>query len=159
MNPRISFDVVNKSIGVKGVIDDPFTIFCELVNLNLEEKDLTTASDDESLLVDKIHVTKILVIDLLLIVVLFFFILWMILVGFSCFNSLITDNWTVILYLNWDSERLSLSIERVNLIVILVVVALLREIFLVAFKLNLSVVMNFLISQGFKRHSDPINHF
>jgi len=75
---------------------------------------LTGASDDERLLVDEIHVSQILVVDFLIVIVLLKFVL------------------RVLDIFHWDSERMTLAIKGIDLIIVLVVVALLREVLLVA---------------------------
>jgi hypothetical protein len=77
LNPWITFDVIDESICVKRVIDYPLSILRELVNFNFEEQNLAAAPDDQSLLINQVHVSKILVVDLLLIEFIFIFILIM----------------------------------------------------------------------------------
>ena len=59
------------------MIDYPLSILRELVNFNLEEQNLAAAPDDQSLLINQVHVSKILVVDLLLVEFIFIFILIM----------------------------------------------------------------------------------
>lgn len=86
LNPRVALDVVDEPIGVKCVIDHPLSVLGELVDFDLEEKDLAAASDDKRLLVDEVHVTKILVVDFLVIIIFFILILWVNLVRFCWYT-------------------------------------------------------------------------
>ena len=78
------------------------------------------------MLIDQEHGSQVLVIDLLLVEFVFAFILFVLLQG------------------DWHSERVTLSVEGVHLIVVRVVEALLREVFAVAIHHNLCVVQNLL---------------
>jgi len=62
------------------VIDHPLSILGKLINFNLEEQDLAAAPDDKSLLVNQVHVSEILVVDLLLVAIIFIFVLVMLFV-------------------------------------------------------------------------------
>ena len=115
LDPRVTFDIIDESICVNLMVYHPFSVFCELINFNFEEQNLTGASDDERLLVDEIHVSQILFVDFLKVVVLLILVLR------------VFDNF------HWDSERMALAIKGIDLIIVRVVVALLREVLLVAF--------------------------
>ena len=126
------------------MVDYPFTILSELVNLDFEEKDLAAASNYKSLLVDKVHISKIFVIDLLRIVVFLFFVLVML----SICLILVLLLWDI--NLDWHSERLSLPVEGIHLIVVRIVVALLREVLLVAREWHLRDAMDLLVAKGWQ---------
>jgi hypothetical protein len=121
LNPDVALDVIQEPICFQGVVDDPFPILSELIDLDLEEKDLAAAPDDEGLLIDQVHVSEVLVIDFLFVKTQLVFVLGVVCVG---------------IHLDWDPERVALTIEAVYLIVVAIVVTLLGEVFLVAFQLD-----------------------
>jgi len=65
------------------MIDHPLSIIGELINFNFEEQDLAAAPDDKSLLINQVHVSEILVVDLLLVAIIFIFVLVMLFVCFT----------------------------------------------------------------------------
>jgi len=67
------------------MIDHPLSILGELINFNLEEQDLAAAPDDKSLLINKVHVSEILVVDFLFVAIIFTFVLVMLFVCFTLF--------------------------------------------------------------------------
>ena len=113
LNTSVTFDVVDETSLVNGVVTHPITITRKLVKYELEKQDLRAASYHECIFVNQEHRTKVLVVDLLLIVLLFLTILIM---GF------IKD---------WNSETLTLPVECVNFIVVFIEKAFLREILFV----------------------------
>ena len=150
LNPWVTFDVVDKPVCVKCVIDHPLSILGKLINFNLEKQDLAAAPDDKSLLVNQVHVSEILVVDLLLVAIIFIFVLVMLFVWLSLrffYGNRILDD---LINHDRDSKWLALSVEWINLIVVTIIVAFLWKVLLIAFELNLFVIMDLLVPESWQ---------
>lgn len=98
----------------------PLLLLGKLIELKLEEEDLTRRPGDESCLVDQEHLTKVLVI--------YFFVSGCVIIHFI--------SHFMIYRLARNTVRLALPVERVNFVELRIIEAVLREIFGIAFYLK-----------------------
>ena len=102
----------------------PRTLFCKWIKFKFKKQYLTGTSDHQCFIIYQVHGPEILVVDFLLVKVLFSFVL------------------RVIYVFDGNPEGLTLSVERVDLIIISVVEALLGEVLPVAAHLDLGMLGN-----------------
>lgn len=114
----IAHDIVYESSLINLMIFEPLFFARELIKLKLKKQYLTGASHDKCLFIDQEHDSQVLVVYPLLIVIFFVIIL-------SIRN-----------FFHWHPKGFTLPIERVDLVVIGIIEAFLREVLAVTVHLD-----------------------
>ena len=104
LDPDVSLDIVDETSSLNLIILFPLSGLGLLVELKFEEKDVTGASGDQGLIINQVHLPKI------------------------HFSHSVKGVITALLGVN--DEGLALSVERVNLILLFIIEAPVREVFL-----------------------------
>ena len=115
------------------MILNPILVFFDLIINFLIKLDLAWASDNENLVIDKVNLTQFLISDILPQIT--FQVKWLLNVflvdfGRGASSHLWQEAWApLILGLNWDRERVALSIEGVDDVFFIVEEAFNRKVF------------------------------
>ena len=121
MNPPVAFDKVQEPSDVECVVVEPGNIFSKLILFQLEKQNARAASADQSHVVDQEHLPEVFVEYLFINVRRFVLVLW------------VGD------VVHWNPKTLTLPVERVNFVLVRVVKASVREIFVVRVQLHLGM--------------------
>jgi hypothetical protein len=130
LNPFGTIHVENIPRFFYAVVLEPFLFSCELIKDKLKEQNLAAGATNQSCFINQEHLSKIFIKNVL--VISFFFL-------FALLAQVVVARYLP----NWHSKGLSLSIERVDLVVLRIIKTFHREVFRVGDNVNLQVFDNF----------------